>query len=431
MPDSKIKHITIPGLRVHLRRGNPDMLWVNGQDLLLLNNTAAAFISTFIDVMSKYPDNVETNQFKQEIASRMRSHYPQIPTETLIRDFDNIYGTLIAVSKGSCPISDIKLETRETNPKLWTAPPRMDLALTYNCNNNCYFCYTGGPQRMKELKTKEWKKVIDKLWDNGIPQIVFTGGEPTLRKDLIELVEHSKEFVTGLVTNGRKLASLAKPLYQAELDYVQVSLESHLPEVHDRMVGLNGAWKETHEGIVQALNNDLETITNTTLTKDNLLLFPDLIKAGSELGLKTMACNTLICSGRGTCQKKDTGVSLEEIKNTLTQALEVARKVGVKLEWYSPTCYKQFNPIEFGFGVKACSAAQYNMTIEPDGSVIPCQSWFKDKLGNILKEPWYSIWNHPVAAGFRDKAYLKDREECKQCDYLYECYGGCPLEYSP
>ena len=360
----------------------------------------------------------------------MKEHYPGVPAEVLIRDFDNIYGTLTAVSCGSCPVADVKLETKATDPKLWTAPPRMDLALTYMCNNNCYFCYTGGPQKMTELTTADWKKAISKLWDSGVPQIVFTGGEPTLRADLIELIEHSKEFVTGLVTNGRLLSRLAPALYKAELDYIQVSLESNLSEIHDRMVGVSGAWQETRDGIIAGLNNNLEVVTNTTLTQDNLALFAELVKLGSELGLKTMACNTLICSGRGTCSKNDAGVSPEALKANLTRALETAAKVGVKLEWYSPTCYKQFNPIDFGFGAKACSAAQYNMTIQPDGSVIPCQSWFKDKLGNILTDPWAGIWNHPVAKGFREKTYLNNREECKKCEYLSRCYGGCPLEYS-
>ena len=431
MTDSKIRHVTVPGLRLHLRRGEPNMLWLNGQDLLLLNNTAAEFIEVFIEVMNRYPEKLEAASFKQEIAARMEQRYPQVPADVLIKDFDAIYGTLVEISKGSCPVSDMKLETRETGPGLWTAPPRMDLALTYSCNNNCYFCYTGGPRKVTELGTADWKKVIDRLWDSGIPQVVFTGGEPTLRSDLVELIDYAREFVTGLVTNGRKLTSLVADLHRVSLDYVQVSLESHRPEVHDSMVGVKGAWQETRDGIIAALKNDLAVITNTTLTKDNLALFPDLIQAGSELGLKMMACNTLICSGRGTCSKKDAGVSLEELKSVLSKALEVARKVGVKLDWYSPTCYKQFNPIEFGFGAKACSAAQYNMTIEPDGSVIPCQSWFKEKVGNILQDPWPAIWNHPVALGFREKAYLKGRKECEGCEYLHQCYGGCPLEYSP
>ncbi len=403
---------------------------MNGRDLLLLNNTAAEFIEAFIEVMSRHRECLDVKEFKNEIAQRMLQRYPRVPAEVLIRDFDNIYGTLSEIAGGNCPMCEMSLETRETDPRQWSAPPRMDLALTYTCINNCYFCYTGGPRKMVELGTEQWKKVIDKLWDSGVPQIVFTGGEPTLREDLVELIEHSKEFVTGLVTNGRRLALLAGDLNLAELDYVQVSFESHVPEIHDKMVGVTGAWQETRDGILAALKNNLSVITNTTITKDNLAQLPDMVQAGSALGLKMMACNTLICSGRGTCSKKDSGVSIDELKTTLSKAVEVAEEVGVKLQWYSPTCYKQFNPMEFGFGVKACSAAQYNMTIEPDGSVIPCQSWFKERLGNMIEDDWKNIWNHPVAAGFRDKAYLKDRKECEGCEYLPRCSGGCPLEYS-
>ncbi len=230
-----------------------------------------------------------------------------------------MYGTLLEVGKGSCPISEIKLDTREVNPRLWTAPPRMDLAMTYRCNNNCYFCYTGGPQKVTELNTADWKKVLDKLWNSGIPQVVFTGGEPTLRDDLVELIDYGQEFVTGLITNGRKLAHLSPDLKRVSLDYVQVSLESHLPQVHDKMVGVNGAWKETCDGIREAIRSGLEVITNTTLTRDNLALFPELIETGPALGLKVMACNTLICSGRGTCSRRDNGLSAEELKVALSR----------------------------------------------------------------------------------------------------------------
>jgi radical SAM protein with 4Fe4S-binding SPASM domain len=430
MSYSRIHHITVPGLRLHMRRGEPNMLWLNGQDLVILNDTAAEFIEAFIEVMSHYQDDIDSGRFKKEVAERMHRRYPDVPRKTLVRDFDAIYSTIVDISKGSCPIHDMGLDTKETHPELWTAPPRIDLALTYRCNNNCSFCYTGGPREVPELDTKDWKWIIDKIWDSGVPHIVFTGGEPTLRNDLIELIGSSQEFVTGLVTNGRILASMADELNRVSLDYVQVSWESHLPEVHDRMVGVDGAWRETRDGIVAALKLGMSTITNTTLTRKNLELFPEMIKAGADIGLRMMACNTLICSGRVTHNRKDAEVSMDELKMVLARAIESARNAGVKLEWYSPTCYRQFNPIEFGFGVKACSAAQYNMTVEPDGSVIPCQSWFKDRLGNLLTDPWEAIWGHPVAKGFREKAYLKDREECQGCEYLPECYGGCPLEYS-
>jgi radical SAM protein with 4Fe4S-binding SPASM domain len=429
MVDSGIQHITIPGLRLHLRRGQPNMLWINGQNMLLLNDTAAQFIEAFIAVMSSYKNSLESDRFKLEVASRVQQKYPLVPLEVLIKDFDSIYGSIVEVSKGSCPVSEMSLGSRETDPRSWTAPPRLDLALTYRCNNNCYFCYTGGPQQVLELSTAQWKTALDKIWASGVPQVVFTGGEPTLREDLVELVDHAQQFVTGLVTNGRKLAELAPELHRVSLDYAQVSLESANAEIHDRMVGVTGAWQETTTGIRKAAASGLETITNTTLTKDNLAAFPDLIKMGPELGLKVMACNTLICSGRGTCSKQEQGLTAPELKEGLTRALDAASKAGIRLEWYTPTCYKQFNPLEFGLGVKACSAAQYNLTIEPDCAVIPCQSWFKDKLGNILKDPWQNIWNHPVAIDIRNKKYLDKKEECQNCEQLNPCYGGCPLEY--
>ena len=359
MADTKIHHITAEGMRLHLRKGSPSILWINGQDMLVLNDTAARFVEAYIDVMRNHRDKVDTGDFEREIVKHMRKSYPRVPDEVLTRDFEDIHNRLVDISKGNCPMSEMSMETQETDPKLWTAPPRADLALTYNCNNNCYFCYTGGPRQVPELTTREWKRAINKLWDSGIPQIVFTGGEPTLRSDLAELVEHSQEFVTGLVTNGRKLAPLAEALHKASLDYVQVSWESHLPDIHDRMVGVPGAWQETKNGIEAALKTGLSVITNTTLTKDNLALFPEQVKAGAALGLKMMACNTLICSGRGTCSKQESGLTMDELKKVLSKAVYTANSAGM-LEWYTPTCYKQFNPVDMGFGVKACSAAQYN-----------------------------------------------------------------------
>ena len=158
MTDSRIKHVTVPGLRLHLRRGEPNMLWINGQDLLLLNKTAAEFIEAFIDVMSTYRKTWNRGQVQTRNRRPDAAKISQVPVEVLIKDFDNIYGTLLQISQGSCPISDVNLETKETDPRLWTAPPRMDLALTYNCNNNCYFCYTGGPQKGNELEYRRMEK---------------------------------------------------------------------------------------------------------------------------------------------------------------------------------------------------------------------------------------------------------------------------------
>ena len=82
-----------------------------------------------------------------------------------------------------------------------------------------------------ELDTGQWKRILDQLWQLGIPHVVFTGGEPTLRDDLPELIAHAEHNgqITGMNTNGRRLADPAylRPLVDAGLDHVQITLESH------------------------------------------------------------------------------------------------------------------------------------------------------------------------------------------------------------
>ncbi len=428
-----VHHVTIPGvMRIHMRRdknGN-NMVWINGIDLLLVNKVAADFIDVFIRKVweSNSLGTASPEMIEKAVVKEMKQIYPGTPEDRLSSDFNMVYNTLQSVAGGACPVHDLELDVQEINLATWTAPPRMDLAVTYKCDNNCYFCYAGGSRNVKELSTDQWKKVIDHLWKIGVPQVVFTGGEATCRKDLVELARYARQLVTGLITNGRRLSDLAKDLRDASLDYVQVSLESYDKEIHNRMVGANGAWEETVQGIKKALQLRMDVVTNTTLTQENYRQFPALIRFGKELGLKTMACNALICSGKGHKAIQTQGLDEAKLKEVLLEALQVAQEVGISLQWYSPTCYKRLNPIELGLGTKACSAAQYNMTIEPDGRVIPCQSWIHEGVGNILTDSWESIWQHPTCVTLRTGKYAERNEECLNCQYLAACGGGCPLQ---
>jgi len=306
----------------------------------------------------------------------------------------------------------------------------MDLALTYRCNLNCAHCYAAAAagKEIPELTTSQWKQVLERLWKIGVPNVVFTGGEPTLREDLVELVDAAKLFVTGLVTNGTQLTKLARPLQEASLDYVQVTLESPVSEVHNGMVSASfDAFNRTVEGITAGLEAGIQVITNTTLTRQNAMQFPQLIQFCRTLGLQNMACNTLICSGGGMAAKKENGLSPAELKTILEQAIQTAQDHHIHLQWYSPTCYLHLNPVELGFGAKGCSAAAYNMTTQPDGSILPCQSW-PETVGNLLQDSWPAIWNHPTCIKLRNHGFAEEDPQCKSCLHHEVCGGGCPLE---
>ena len=278
------------------------------------------------------------------------------------------------------------------------------------------------------MTTSEWLKIIDQLWSLGIPHIVFTGGEPTLRDDLPELIRHAEQNgqITGINTNGRKLADLkyVEDLLNAGLDHVQITLESHVPEIHDRMVRHPGAWQQTVTGIKNALSTRLYVMTNTTMLSTNQQTIPQTLSFLAELGVPTVGLNALIYSGSG--KTVGTGLSETELHPLLASAQEITRQHGQKLIWYTPTQYCNFDPVNSGLGVKGCTAALYNMCLEPDGSVLPCQSYYHS-LGKIQERPWEEIWNHELCVSLRERKNLPAK--CSDCGIRQQCGGGCPLQF--
>jgi radical SAM protein with 4Fe4S-binding SPASM domain len=327
------------------------------------------------------------------------------------------------------PVSYLEVAKEEPFTYQYSAPLRMDLALTFNCQNDCMHCYAGGPHETPELNTEQWKKVLDRLSEIGVFIVTFTGGEPTLRKDLLDLVLYAenKGMVTGLITNGRKLKneSYVKALEKAGLDFVQVTLESYKEKIHDLMTNAEGSWKETVAGIKNAEKSQIYVTTNTTLSQHNAADFLATVDFVKSLNVAAFGCNSLIHSGKANSVSDEFTLPLETLKELLPKVHDKAHQLGLKFLWYTPTQYCRFDPVQLGLGVKSCTAAMINMCVGPNGDVYPCQSYF-ESLGNILTESWEKIWNSPLAQKLRNREYVESK--CKDCPQLQVCGGGCPLE---
>jgi radical SAM protein with 4Fe4S-binding SPASM domain len=437
-----ISHATINGHRFHLRVKDPtkeNFLWIDGRMLLVLNNVAADLMSAIIESMWKFGQGSSdaTELIKNYVVEQMYAKYGmrftlssgRVTRDRIRRDLDSVFGMIMNIAEGRCLIES-GMDLHEVAIERWAAPARMDLALTYRCNLNCSHCYTwAGPNgEHKGLDTGEWEKIIEHLWEIGVPNLVFTGGEPTLRDDLVRLVRKAEQFVTGLVTNGTRLTELAPQLQEASIDYVQVTLESADANTHNSMVGADfNAFEATVNGIKKALSLGMFVVTNTTLIEQNVHGFNDLLKFGRDIGLRNMACNTLICSGRGIAAQKASGLPVDDLKRALESAINKSHELGIHLDWFSPTCYLHLNPLELGFGAKGCSAAAYNMTVQPDGTMLPCQSW-PQTVGHILNDPWEKIWTHPVCVKLRQHGFASEHKSCVECVHNEVCGGGCPLE---
>jgi radical SAM protein with 4Fe4S-binding SPASM domain len=240
------------------------------------------------------------------------------------------------------------------------------------------------------------------------------------------LVAYAEEkgLITGLNTNGRKLAdqSYLTKLVEAGLDHVQITIESHDPNIHNQMVVAKDAWSQTVAGIRNVLSTPLYVMTNTTLLTHNAPSIDATLIFLAQLGVPTVGLNALIYSGKG--ETVDTGLKETELPPLLESARQITQSHGQRLIWYTPTQYCHFNPLQLDLGIKGCTAALYNMCIESNGDVIPCQSYYQS-LGNFFENAWQEIWEHPLAVQLRNRQDIP--EGCRSCDFLPECGGGCPL----
>ena len=406
-------------LQLRVERSGQGVMVINANSILHLNHTATAFAYYFMQGLPQ-----------KEVLSKIQRMY-HVKADTAKTDYEKLVYAIstLAHTEKIDPVSFLGIEKIEPFSYQYSAPLRMYLALTFRCQNDCVHCYAGGPHETPELTTAEWKCVIDKLSEIGVFTLTFTGGEPTLREDLPELLLYaqSKGMVTGLISNGRRLKDKAyvDALEKSSLDFVQITLESHKPAVHDKMTNEKGSWKETIAGIRNAVQSKIYVSTNTTLSQHNAADFLTTIDYIKGLGVDAFGCNSLIYSGKAPNASEEFALPIEDLKTLLPKIRDKAHMIGLKFLWYTPTQYCQFDPVQLGLGVKTCTAALINACVGPNGDVYPCQSYF-ESLGNILTEPWEKIWHHPMAEKLRNREYVE--EKCKNCSQLQVCGGGCPLE---
>lgn len=442
----EVAHTTLnpygPGVvRIHLippkfgLGAPPSVVVLNGQDIIPINLSWAILLDIFINEVNKYHGNEITSEDLEKVVcstlKKAKKVYPKPGDVRMKEDLLKIINTLCDVAYGKEPQEDIGYMTIGEYAPLMKAPHRMDLMVSsmkkngfWHCNQKCLHCYAAGQGQadVEELPTFLWKMIIDECKEIGIPQLTFTGGEPTMRDDLVELIRYARWFVTRLNTNGVNLtASLCKELYEVSLDSVQITLYSSMEEEHNTLVGANN-FKKTVEGIQNALEAGLNVSVNTPLCKINAD-YRKTLEFLKELGVKYVSCSGLIITGNA-CREisRSTQLGEDELYDILKDAKKYSESQQMEISFTSPGWVEQEKLTELGLTVPTCGACLSNMAIAPNGNVVPCQSWLSDDgvLGNILQDSWSKIWNSRECRKNRNfssstecKCPLRDREGAK------------------
>lgn len=400
---------------------------INGQDVIPVNTSWSILLIEFIRAVNRYDGKAVTDEDVEDIqdatCKAVWKVYPLISKKRLRNDIYRIMKTFAQVAHGEIvdePIGYIPLG--EYAPFM-RAPHRMDLMVSamtakghWNCNQKCVHCYAAGQEQSSEteLATEEWKAIVDKCRAACVTQLTFTGGEPTMRDDLFELIYYARWFVTRLNTNGIRLTrEYCERLRGASVDSVQITFYSYDEAIHNKLVGA-ARFTDTVAGIENALAAGINLSVNTPLCTANR----DYVKTLEflhGLGVIYVTCSGLITTGNAAKPESERlQLSEDELKQILREATEYCYAHDMEISFTSPGWVEPGFCSELGMNDPACGACLSNMAITPGGHVVPCQSWLDGcVLGDMRADDWESIWNGERCREIRSRSARMD--------------GSCPL----
>jgi radical SAM protein with 4Fe4S-binding SPASM domain len=322
--------------------------------------------------------------------------------------------------------------------------------VTRTCNLRCVHCYTDSESVSYEgeLDTKEGKKLIDELADFSIPSLLFSGGEPLMRKDLFELIEYAagKGVRPVISTNGTLIdKEKAGKIRDSGVVYVGISLDG-MEEVNDRFRGMEGAFRRAMEGFDNCREVNQRVGLRLTLTHMNYLDLNRIFDFIEEEGINRACFYHLVYSGRGLDITKDdlthaeSRKAMDVILERTKDYFERGRDINIltvdnhadgvyiyrKLLEEDPARAEEVRKLLAWNGGAAHSTGVGIGNIDYLGNVHPDQFWQDYTFGNVRERPFGEIWTDtgdPLMKGLKNKAeYIKGR--CRLCRYRDLCTGA-------
>ncbi len=304
--------------------------------------------------------------------------------------------------------------------------------LTLKCNMRCLHCgSSAGTQRVVELSTDEWIRVMKELSEMGCKLVTILGGEPLIRPDWFEISENVKKLgmYLTIISNGLLVNEETVSLFKKLDPYaVAISLDGGLPETHDYIRNKKGSFDKTMNALSLLREANINTTAITTLSKIN---FKELSQIRSLLLNKDIAWQIQIAFPAGRFPKELT-LSKDEFYAAALFIASCREKYTVKeLPVMGAHCFGYNSKVLPNIGISpswtGCLAGLFNIGIQSDGGVKGCLSLSEKFLeGNVREASIKEIWNKDSFAAYNRKFKKADLNgECIGCKYGKTCKGGC------
>jgi pyrroloquinoline quinone biosynthesis protein E len=321
------------------------------------------------------------------------------------------------------------LEPRASVAETYGIPLAVLAEVTHRCPLQCPYC--SNPVELErasgELTTDEWKKVLSELAEIGVLQIHFSGGEPTARKDLVELVRHATDagLYTNLITSAVLLSKdKLKALADAGLCHVQISFQGSESTVADRVAGFRNAHAQKLAAAAWVRELDLPLTVNAVMHRQNLHQLPDIIQMAVDLGADRLEVANVQYYGWALKNRAALMPTLAQIEETsrIVEDAEARLKGILAIDYVVPDYY--------ALRPKKCMGGwgRQFFNISPTGKILPCHAaesitglHFESVRGNH-SIAW--IWQNSDAFNrYRGTGWMP--EPCRSCDFREVDFGGC------
>ena len=305
--------------------------------------------------------------------------------------------------------------------------------LTERCNLHCRHCY----QRVvvPEMDCAEICQAIDDIkstFDSWVtehkmavsPSFHFTGGEPLLRNDLMDILEYVRDYgyATALMSNGTLITDdAARQLRQVQVKEVQVSIDG-LEAVHDAIRG-RGSFQRALRGIEKLLAQGIDTSINFTLSRLNIGEVDGLVRLAEERGIGSVTFSRLVSCGRGSALGSEmlTPPELAAFYSRVPGYQAGSKVVFASRDPLLTVAGLTDEVADVEFPVGGCAAGVFGITIAADGSIMPCRR-MDLSIGNIRESSLREVWaDSPVLWSLRNRDEYDG--SCRSCYYWPVCRG--------
>jgi radical SAM protein with 4Fe4S-binding SPASM domain len=322
-------------------------------------------------------------------------------------------------------------------------PLVVSFAVTKACNLRCLHCHVDARDALnRELGLSEAMRAIDEMVELGTEALIFSGGEPLLRKEFVlSLARYCVDvgIIPAMLTNGVLINhKLAWELKDAGIMAVGIPIDSVNPESHDRLRNVPGTFAKAVKAVKACMDVGLEVVITTMALKDTFDEMPRRIDFLAELGVDQVAVYDLVPVGRGKdvmdqAMSQPQRVSLirylqrmqEDNEMVFTMSGGLPLYPDIVSEMHEANGTKPRDLLLKQFWIHApvgCHAGVLYFSLRPNGDVYPC-TFLPVKVGNIREQSLTSIWrNSKVLNELRERRLLKG--ECGTCEYRETC-GGC------